>query len=145
MLSASQSSPRSHCSCGQLSAKFRHRDRTNPLLAHRRHHAACIAALGISAGDDGLLVHLKRIVARSVITLGLPVLTGIWTVESPILNEPVAALMEPSFVKQGFVNVTPTRAFHSGSVSTLIKGGPEIVYCIETGLCPAGVSRREGL
>src|ERR1700730_1245384 len=42
-----------------------------PLLAHRRDHAARVAAIGISAVDDSLLVHLKRIVARPVVALRL--------------------------------------------------------------------------
>jgi hypothetical protein len=41
------------------------------LLAHRRDRAACVATLGVCAVDDGLLVHLKRIVARPVVTLRL--------------------------------------------------------------------------
>ena len=40
----------------------------------------------------------------------VPVLTGIWTVELPILKEPVVALMGAGFLKQGFVNVMATRA-----------------------------------
>ena len=50
---------------------LKHRPRVNLLLAHRRHYAARIAAIGVSAVDDGLLVHLKRIVARPVVALRL--------------------------------------------------------------------------
>src|ERR1700737_3262302 len=50
---------------------FEHRAGINPLLAHRRHHAARVAALGVRPVDDSLLVHLKRIVARPVVALRL--------------------------------------------------------------------------
>jgi hypothetical protein len=51
-----------------------HRPGVKLLLAHRRHHAAGVAALGVGAVDDRLLVHLKRIVARrdSALPVALP-------------------------------------------------------------------------
>jgi hypothetical protein len=36
-------------------------------------------------------------------------------VESPILKEPVVALMEVGFLKQGFVNVMATRSFQNNT------------------------------
>jgi hypothetical protein len=45
----------------------------------------------------------------------VPVFTGIWTVELPMLKEPVVALMGAGFLKQGFVNVMATRAFQDST------------------------------
>jgi len=43
-------------------------------------------------------------------------LTGIWTVESPMLKEPVVAVMEAPFLKQGFVNVMATLTFSDSTI-----------------------------
>src|ERR1700730_17899650 len=50
-----------------------------------------------------------------------PVFTGVWTVELPMLNEPVVALMGAGFLKQGFVNVLATRAFQDSKTRRLRK------------------------
>src|SRR3984893_14110870 len=49
----------------------------------------------------------------------VPVFTGIWKVELPMVKEPVAALMGAGFLKQGFVNVMATRAFQDSTTRGL--------------------------
>jgi hypothetical protein len=74
------------------------------------------------AGDPTRLVRRQEHRDRRLSTTegpSVPVLTGIGTVELPMLKEPVVALMGAGFLKQGFVDVVATRAFQDSTTRGL--------------------------